>query len=137
MTATDVDANGDWDFVNPADLRAVGIAALTPDLVVCRTAAGASGIACGAANATLTDSSPFLVYSFGKDWAQFSSADQLENAGATLGGGPSGASYRVAANSVFVLRGLSAQSGNEFDDVLAWTPATTVYKRLVDAGFVP
>ncbi len=137
VSATDVDGNGDWDFTNAADLSAVGLAALAPDLIVCRSAAGASATACSSANATLTDRSPFIVYSLGKDWAQFSSADQVENTGATLGGGPSGARYRVAANRVFVLRGLSAQPGAEFDDIVGWTPANTVYKRLVDAGFVP
>ena len=137
MTAVDGDANGDWDFINAADLRTVGLAALSPDLVVCSTAAGASGTACGGANATLTDSTPLIVYSLGKDWAQFSSADQVENVGTTVGGGPSGTTYRVAANAVFVTRNRSIQSGNEYDDVIGWLPANTVYKRLVDAGFVP
>lgn len=137
VTAVDGDGNGDWDFIHAADLRTVGLAALSPDLVVCRTAAGASGTACGSANATLTNSTPLVIYSHGKDWAQFSSADQVENAGANAGGGPSGASYRVAGNGVFVSRGRSIQAGNEYDDVIGWLPANTVYKRLVDAGFVP
>lgn len=137
VTAVDGDGNGDWDFIHAADLRTVGLAALSPDLVVCRTAAGASGAACGSANDTLTDSSPLVVYSLGKDWAQFSSADQVENVGGTIAGGPSGSQYRVAANDVFVARGRSIQAGNEYDDVIGWLPANTVYKRLVDAGHAP
>lgn len=137
VTAVDTDGNGDWDFVNAADLRIVGLAALAPDLVVCRTASGASATACGSANDTLTATTPLVVYSLGKDWAQFSSSDQVENVGANVGGGPSGTSYRVAVDNVFVSRGRSIQAGNEYDDVVAWVSANAVYKRLVDAGFVP
>ncbi len=137
VTSVDTDGNGAWDFVNAADLRTVGLAALAPDLVVCRRASGASSTACGSGNDTLTAAAPLVVYSLGKDWAQFSSADQLENVGANVTGGPSGARYRIASNAVFVDRGRSVQSGNEYDDVVAWVSANAVYKRLVDAGFVP
>lgn len=137
VTSVDVDGNGDWDFINTLDLRNVGLAALTPDLVVCRTASGASSTACGSGNDTLTAAAPMVIYSLGKDWAQFSSADQVENVGATVAGGPSGTRYRIASNAVFVARGRSVQSGNEYDDVVGWMPANSLYKRLVDAGFVP
>ena len=137
VTNVDTDGNGDWDFMNAADIRTVGLATLAPDLVVCRTATGASATACAAGNDTLTASTPVVIYSLGKDWAQFSSADQLENVGANVGGGPSGTSYRVASNVVFVERGRSIQDGNEYDDVVDWVSANAVYKRLVDAGYVP
>ncbi len=137
VSASDSNGNGQWDFVAAADLRAAGIAALAPELTVCRRAAGASATACGSGNDTLTVGTPAIVYSLGKDWAGFSSADQVANVGRTLSGGPSGERYRTAADAVFVDRGRSTQSGSEFDDVVEWIPSTVLYKRLLDAGVVP
>ena len=137
VSASDANGNGQWDFLASADLRAAGLAALAPELTVCRRAAGASSTACGSGNDTLTGGSPAVVYSLGKDWAGFSSADQLANVGATLSGGPSGTSYRIAADVVFVDRGPSDQAGSEFDDLVEWLPSPVFYKRLLDAGFVP
>ena len=59
-------------------MREITISGLQPDLVVCSTAAGASGTACGNANETLSDSAPMVVYSLGRDCRAFSSADELE-----------------------------------------------------------
>ena len=42
VSAADADGDGDWDFVAPGEMRDVSIASLTPDLVVCSAAAGAS-----------------------------------------------------------------------------------------------
>ena len=35
VTASDVDANGNWDFTFPGEMQAVTMPALMPDLVVC------------------------------------------------------------------------------------------------------
>jgi hypothetical protein len=78
-----------------------------------------------------------VIYSLGRDWPAFSSADQLENVGASLGGGASGASYPVAADSVFVTRGRSEQSGAEFDDLVVWLSSNGLYRVLVEAGQLP
>ena len=137
VSASDANANGQWDFLDAADLRAAGLAALAPELAVCRRAAGASATACGSSNDTLTGGTPAIMYSLGKDWATFSSADQLANVGGTLAGGPSGQSYRMAADVVFVERGRSVQAGDEFDDLVAWIPSPVLYRRLLDAGAVP
>ena len=137
VTASDANGNGQWDFLDAADLRAAGLAALAPELAVCRRAAGASSTACASGNDTLTDGTPAVVYSLGKDWAGFSSPDQLANVGATLTGGPSGERYRVAADAVFVDRGPSDQTGSEFDDLVDWIPSPILYKRLIDSGFLP
>ncbi len=137
VSASDVDGDGDWDFVAPAEMRDVSIPLLSPDLVVCSAAAGASAVACSGASTTLTNTAPVVVFSMGKDWGSFGSADQQENVGSTLGGGPSGTSYPVAANVVFVNRRASDQSGSEFDDIVFWSSPARLYHRLVAGGQLP
>lgn len=137
ITASDVDANGNWDFTSPGEMPAVTIPTLQPDLVVCSTAAGSTATACASANVTLADQSPLVIYSLGTDWNSFSSTDQLENVGDTLGGGASGASYPVADDDVFITRGRSKLGGSEFDDQLVWLSANALYRRMIDAGRLP
>lgn len=137
VTASDSNADGNWDFVTPGEMKIVTMPGLQPDLVVCSTAAGSSPSSCAGNNQTLTARAPVVVYSLGKDWSTFSSADQLENVGNTLGGGASGASYRVAADLVFVSRGSSALSGSEYDDLVVWLSPNALFGKLVDAGHLP
>ena len=133
VSASDADNNGNWDFVTAGEMREVTIAGLQPDLVVCSTAAGASGTACGNASQTLSDSAPMVVYSLGRDWRSFSSADELENVGATVG---TGGGYPVNADNVFVTRQFADAPGAEFDDLVVWMPPNVLYGRLVAAGHV-
>lgn len=137
VSAADVDADGNWDFTTSGELRDVGMSDLAPDLSVCSTAAGTTASACGSAATTLSARAPMVVYSMGKDWTSFGGADQLENAGATLGGGPSGTNYPIAADLVFVSRSRSEQSGSEFDDVLVWMSPLSLYHELVNGGQLP
>lgn len=137
VTNTDADGDGQWDFTTPGEIRDVSMPLLAPDLTVCTSASGASATACADAMSTLSAQAPAIVYSLGKDWSSFSSPDQVENTGVMLGGGPSGASYRIAANTVFVARGRSNQPGAEFDDVVSWLSANTLYHGLVAAGRLP
>lgn len=137
VTASDADGNGQWDFVVPGEMQTVTMPLLAPDLVVCSTATGATAALCANANATLSGQSPAVVYSLGKDWTSFSSSDQLENVGTSIGGGPSGTSYPVAGNVVFVSRGRSDRTGSEYDDQLVWLSANALYRSLVDAGRLP
>ena len=137
VTASDADSNGNWDFTSPGEMPAVTMPALQPDLVVCSSATGSTGTACANANLTLSDQSPAIIYSLGKDWTSFSSADQLENVGTTLGGGVTGASYLVATDTVFVMRGRSGAGGNEFDDQLLWLSANALYRHMIEAGQLP
>ena len=137
VTASDADANGSWDFTAPGEMAAVTMPVLQPDLVVCSSATGSTATACANANLTLSDQSPAIVYSLGKDWTSFSSTDQLENVGATLGGGASGASYPVAADDVFVMRGRSDGGGSAFDDQLLWLSANALYRHMIEAGRLP
>lgn len=137
VSAADVDSDGNWDFTAVGEMRDITIAGLLPDLAVCRTAAGSSASACADAATTLSATAPYVLLSLGKDWATSNGADQLENLGSTVGGGPSGASYAVANDNVFVSRGRSLQSGNEYDDVIAWSSPMNLYQRLVAGGQLP
>ena len=87
VSTSDSDGDGDWDFVTPGEMQDVSMPALQPDLVVCSTSSGASTTACGSDNLTLAAGAPLVIYSLGKDWRSFSSADELENVGTTAGTG--------------------------------------------------
>lgn len=137
ITNSDADADGQWDFTSTGELRDVSMPSLLPDLTVCSTSAGTTATTCGSTNTTLSTQSPLVIYSLGRDWPSFSSADQLENVGTSLGGGPSGASYPVAANIVFVSRGRSNQPGAEYDDLVRWVSANSLYSAMVSAGRLP
>ncbi len=137
ISASDANGDGSWDFVTPGELAAVTMPLLLPEMMVCSTAAGSSSTACAGSNVTLTGGSPLIIYSLGKNWVSFSSADEAENVGANLAGGVSGTSYRVASDSVFVVRGKSELSGNEFDDLLTWISPNHLFGRLVEAGHLP
>lgn len=137
VSASDADGDGQWDFVTPGEMRDVTMPNLNPELTVCSTSAGASATACGTLNGTLSNQAPAVVVSLGKDWTSFGSPDQLENVGASLGGGPSGASYPVASDVVFVSRGRSNQPGAEFDDSVRWISANGLYRGMVAAGRLP
>ena len=137
VSSNDADADGTWDFVSVGEMRDVTMPLLQPDLVVCSTATGATAATCAAPNVTLTGQASVVIYSLGKDWSTFTSADQLENVGANLGGGPSGATYPVAGNAVFVSRGKSDLGGSEYDDVVIWLSPNRLFSRLVDAGHLP
>ena len=134
---SDFDADGNWDFTAPGEMRDVQIPNLAPDLNVCATSAGSSATACADADATLTSAAPVVVFSMGRDWASFGGSDQGENVGASVGGGPSGRSYAVASDRVFVQRSHSTATGGEFDDVVTWISENRLYDRMVRAGRLP
>lgn len=137
VTASDADGDGNWDFVRPGEMRDVTLAALAPDLRVCTTSAGSTPTACASNATTVTSTAPALLLSMGKDWAAFTSADQQENVGATLGGGPSGRTYPVGADAVFVSRTRAEAAGAEFDDLVTWVAPGAFYGQLVAAGRLP
>ena len=131
VSNADFDGDGNWDFTVPGEMSDVQLPNLTPDLDVCTTAAGSS------ATTTITATAPVVIYSMGKDWANFSSSDQQENVGANVGGGPSGQTYPVGADQVFVMRTQSTASSSEFDDLVTWISPNTLYGRMVSAGRLP
>lgn len=131
-----VPADGVWDFISPGQLRDVTMAGLQPNLVVCDAAsAGATG--CDAGDTTLADSAVVVVFSMGRDWQNYTSADQQENAGepgsTALGGFPMAAPN----NLVFVSRANSVRQGAEFDDLVFWLSPNVLYSRMLKAGQLP
>lgn len=137
VTASDADGDGNWDFVRPGEMRNVTVATLAPDLRVCTTAAGSSATACASNATTVVSTAPVVVLSMGKDWANFTSTDQQENVGNSVGGGPSGRNYAVASDIVFVTRSQSGAAGTEFDDIVTWVSPGAFYGQLVAAGRLP
>ncbi|MCC7257803.1 MAG: prepilin-type N-terminal cleavage/methylation domain-containing protein [Gammaproteobacteria bacterium] len=137
VSRADADGDSRWDFVVPGEMRDVTVATLAPDLVVCSTAAGSSATACSGSATTVVATAPAVLLAMGKDWASFTSADQQENVGATLGGGPSGRNYPVAADIVFVARSQAQAAGAEFDDIVTWVSPGALYGQLVAAGRLP
>ena len=137
VSNSDADGDGNWDFVRPGEMRNVTLANLAPSLHVCSTAAGSSATACASSATTLTASAPAVLLSLGKDFATLTSADEIENTGATLGGGPSGRNYPVANDGVFVSRSISTATGSSFDDLLTWIAPSTLYGQMVSAGRLP
>ncbi len=137
VTASDADGDGNWDFVRPGEMRNVTVALLAPDLRICTTAAGSTATSCASNATTLASTAPAMLVSMGGDWASTASADELENVGATLGGGPSGRNYAVASDIVFVTHARSDATGNEFDDVVTWVSPSALYGQLVAGGRLP
>lgn len=137
VSRADADGDGSWDFVVPGEMRNVTVGVLAPDLVVCNTAAGSSPNACAGSATTVVATAPAVLLSMGKDWANFASADQQENVGAMLGGGPSGRSYPVASDIVFVAHSQVQATGAEFDDIVTWVSPGALYGQLVAAGRLP
>ncbi len=137
VSNSDANGNGQWDFVRPGEMRAATLAALAPSLDVCTTTTGSSATACASSATTITATAPVVLVSLGRNWATAAAGDQLENLGATVAGGPSGVSYPVASDDVFVSRTESGQAGSEFDDIVTWVSPSTLYGELVSAGRLP
>ncbi len=137
VSRSDANGDGNWDFTRPGQMRTVTLAALAPDLQVCTTAAGSTATACASNATTVVANAPAVLLSMGKDWAAFTSPDQVENVGATLGGGPSGQAYRVASDLVFVSHAQATATGAEFDDIVNWVSPSSLYGQMVAAGRLP
>lgn len=137
VTSSDGNGNGRWDFVQPGEMRAVTMAGLAPTLHVCTTAAGSTAANCANSASTLVGNAPAVLLSLGKDWASAMSADERENAEANVGGGPSGRSYPVAGDGVFVSRTPSSAPGSQFDDIVTWISPASFYGEMVRAGRLP
>lgn len=97
-------------------------------LHVCESGHGATAVDCGSA-VTLSSNAVALVWSVGPNGATGgTSVHEAQNPN------PNGGS----ADAVFVTRAASNVSGNEFDDIVSWIPATTLSSRLILAGqFTP
>ncbi len=100
----------------------------TPHFHICQSGNGVAAADCGVA-VTLASNAVAVVWSVGANGATGgTSVHEAQNPN------PNGGS----ADRVFVSRGPSKVVGNEFDDLVAWIPVTTLTSRLVAAGqFTP
>jgi type II secretory pathway pseudopilin PulG len=111
-------------------MRSVPLASFgaAPLLHVCQSGNGVTANDCGTA-VTLAANAAVIVWSVGANAASGgTSVHEAQNPN------PNGGS----ADRVFVSRGPSNVAGHEFDDLLAWLPATVLVSRLITTGqFTP
>lgn len=93
-------------------------------LFICSTGAAASGSGCGPAANQLTRRAAFVLVSPGPNAAAVPPAGSDE-------------ARNLSGTPVFVQREASATPGNEFDDIVEWTPVHLVVNRLLSAGLLP
>ncbi|MBU3944041.1 MAG: type II secretion system GspH family protein [Proteobacteria bacterium] len=119
-------ANGNA-FTTSSQIKTVGMTALIPNLRVCREAACTNQI---------TTTAPAIVLSMGKNWATFTHADEVANAGeaTTTLIGPSGLTYRIGNNNDFVSAGYSETN---FDDLITWLSPNILYAKMFTANQLP
>lgn len=84
---------------------------------------------CPNAASVLTDPVPAVVISMGPNWAAFTSADEVDNAGnVTLG------VYRLTNTTTFVSRDYNPDA---YDDIITWMSPHVLFSRQVMAGRLP
>ena len=100
------------------------LATASPLLVVCSSSSGITTTTCGTTAIKLSDSTPAIVYSLGKNGATVSTnPDELANTDGTNANG----------NIVFV----SHDQTSTFDDLLVWISPNILINRMVTAGKLP
>jgi len=107
-------------FTTAGGMRAAGMAALAADMRVCTTSVCAAVVA---------SNLPVVLLSLGKDWPNFTSANEVENSGETTIAG-----FRHANDLDFV----STTYGEDiFDDLITWISPSILYTRMIAAGQLP
>lgn len=122
-STTNVYSNQDPDGVSFANL---GGLMGTNNLQICPDAACANSI---------NDNAVAVIYSTGKNWANFTSANENENAGeANIASNCGLTNYGLSNDDRYVSRNQSRAAGQEFDDIIIWIPPTVLFNKLLDAG---
>jgi len=106
-------------------MNIVGIANLTPELRVCKSAAGITATKCSGGTETnyLVNNAVAVIYSTGPTGSQAS------------GGADEDANPKVpTSQSVFVNHEPSATAGNEFDHMMVWISPYVLYNAMIEAG---
>jgi prepilin-type N-terminal cleavage/methylation domain-containing protein len=112
-------------FTKTSGMRSAGmsnIASATTLLYVCNSGTGVTGTNCNTAG-TLASSVPIVIWSLGPNAASGgTSTDEAEN---------------LDNDRIFVSRTQSSATGDEFDDIVTWIGAPTLFSRLIAAGQLP
>ena len=114
-------------------LNGLGDPGLQPDLRICATASaitnpGQPTATCGGQDIASTTSVVAVIYSTGKNGALAADASSRPDEAANLN-----------ADRVFVshLSAPSGSTGGEFDDILIWISAGTLFNRMIAASVLP
>jgi prepilin-type N-terminal cleavage/methylation domain-containing protein len=84
---------------------------------------------CPTEDSVLADTVPAVVISMGPNWATFTSADEVDNAGNVTEGG-----YRLTNTNTFVSRDYNPAT---YDDIITWLSPHVLLSRQVMAGRLP
>lgn len=137
-------------LVPAAGIKGVGMADLSPNLIVCDGYGGTGGAGCGTANVIVL-TAPFILLSLGKDGNEFAMAPpgttapasaQGQNAGEaiiTANAAGENVDYSVGTNRVFVSKSYSSaeSSAGMFDDLVLWVSPYVLYAQMIEAGQLP
>ncbi|HBN14093.1 MAG: hypothetical protein CMQ46_01695 [Gammaproteobacteria bacterium] len=77
----------------------------------------------------ITDLAPAVVLSMGPNWATFTSANEVANAGNVVVGG-----YRLTNTNQFVS---TTYNEDNFDDLIVWLSPNVLFSRMISAGRLP
>lgn len=107
-------------------MNVVGIANLTPELRVCKSAMGVTASACsgGVESNYLINNAVAVIYSLGPTGSLASGGpDESENP-----------KMPTSLKTVFVSHEPSAATGNEFDHMVVWISPYVLYNAMIEAG---
>ena len=120
-------------FTTAGQMRAIGMAALAPDLRVCRSGAsitGAGNAATCMAPDLLSQNAVAVIYSLGaNDATGGTSQDEAQN--------PNPNSANNDRAFVSRVRAAPGAAAAEFDDLVTWLSPNVLYSRMVTAGQLP
>lgn len=140
VTAANADA-----FTTDDGMKAITMAALTPDLVICdMDTADDTDIAC-IPGTKVTDIVPFVIISLGKDGDSFTGvvkadSDQQENSGEVLAAKNAAGEdieYLVGNDIVFVSKTYNRIEATYYDDLIVWESPYVLYGKMIEADQLP
>lgn len=115
------------DLVSPNGIRAEGISNVKPDLKICNGPGNAAN-ACPGADAaaqalnTVAEGIAVVLVSIGKNRNNITSTIQTEN---------------TDADKAFVYAARSDSSGAEYDDIVKWISANSLFSKMIEADQLP
>ncbi len=144
ITRSNGNGGGKWDFIDIAEMRAVGINNLLTNnpILVCAVASP-NAVDCNApaGNSPIVSAIPLVFFSMGKNWENLTSPNQLENAGETganIASTATALTYPIATDDTFASSVRSGANPNTtFDDLVYWISPNEIYSALYQAGQLP
>jgi len=132
-------------FTTIGGMKAITMAALTPNLVICDSdTADDTDIVC-IPDTKVTGIVPFVIISLGKDGDSFTGvakadSDQQENSGEVLAAKNAAGEdieYLVGNDIVFVSKTYNRIEATYFDDLIVWESPYVLYSKMIEAGQLP